>query len=98
MKNMHFTFFSEQLGIWFCNAVLMAKAQAGNLNFGGRTGVRIVVIGDRRTGKSTLIVTAATDNFPANVAPVLPPTRLPEDFYPERLPVTIVDTSSQYEF
>ncbi|KAL6567706.1 Mitochondrial Rho GTPase 1 [Orobanche gracilis] len=56
--------------------------------------VRIVVAGDAKTGKSSLIVSAATENFPSNVPPVLPPTRLPEDLYPDRVPVTIIDTSS----
>lgn len=78
----------------------MAKTAAGNANqnHGSRTSVRIVVAGDRGTGKSSLIVTAAAENFPANVPPLLPPTRLPEDFYPERVPITIIDTSSRYEF
>ncbi|KAJ8751953.1 hypothetical protein K2173_000699 [Erythroxylum novogranatense] len=64
---------------------------------GGKSGVRIVVAGDRGTGKSSLIVTAAADTFPTNVPPVLPPTRLPEDFYPDRVPVTIIDTPSRVE-
>ena len=76
----------------------MAKTSAGAVNPYGRTGVRIVVAGDRGTGKSSLIVTAAAENFPANVPPVLPPTRLPEDFYPDRVPVTIIDTSSRYVY
>ncbi|GFP86209.1 mitochondrial rho GTPase 1 [Phtheirospermum japonicum] len=59
--------------------------------------VRIVVAGDAKTGKSSLIVTAAAENFPSNVPPVLPPTRLPEDLYPDRVPVTIIDTSSSIE-
>lgn len=75
----------------------MARAQVGNAKLGTQAGVRIVLAGERGTGKSTLIVTAATDNFPTNVPPVLPPTRLPEDFYPDRVPVTIIDTSSRYE-
>ncbi|KAK9919810.1 hypothetical protein M0R45_028387 [Rubus argutus] len=77
----------------------MAKTAAGNANqnHGSRTSVRIVVAGDRGTGKSSLIVTAAAENFPANVPPLLPPTRLPEDFYPERVPITIIDTSSRPE-
>ncbi|KAI7984988.1 Mitochondrial Rho GTPase 1 [Camellia lanceoleosa] len=41
-----------------------------------------------------LIVTLAADTFPTNVPPLLPPTRLPDDKYPDRIPVTIVDTSS----
>ncbi|PON76390.1 Parvalbumin [Parasponia andersonii] len=75
----------------------MARATAGAVNLGGRTGVRIVVAGDRGTGKSSLIVTAAAENYPMNVPPLLPPTRLPEDFYPDRVPITIIDTSSRPE-
>ncbi|XP_068646109.1 mitochondrial Rho GTPase 1-like [Aristolochia californica] len=67
---------------------------ASAANFGGRTSVRVVVVGDRGTGKSSLIVTVAAESFPDNVPPVLPPTRLPSDFYPDRVPVTIIDTSS----
>lgn len=72
----------------------MAKPST-NAGPGGKTGVRIVVCGEKGTGKSSLIVTAAADTFPANVPPVLPPTRLPEDFYPDRVPITIIDTSSR---
>ncbi|XVF32588.1 hypothetical protein REPUB_Repub17cG0095100 [Reevesia pubescens] len=64
---------------------------------GIRTGVRVVVAGDRGTGKSSLISAAASDSFPEYVPPVLPPTRLPSDFYPDGVPVTIVDTSSSME-
>ncbi|PWA98118.1 mitochondrial Rho GTPase [Artemisia annua] len=59
--------------------------------------VRIVVAGDRGTGKSSLIITAAAENFPTNVPPVLPPTRLPEDMFPDRVPVMVIDTSSSLE-
>ncbi|KAK4779336.1 hypothetical protein SAY86_006864 [Trapa natans] len=75
----------------------MARNSAGNASPGGKTSVRIVVAGDRGTGKSSLICSAATDRFPATVPPVLPPTRLPEDFYPDRVPITIIDTSSRVE-
>ncbi|KAK1582479.1 hypothetical protein Q3G72_015440 [Acer saccharum] len=75
----------------------MAKSATVNVGPGGKTGVRIVVCGEKGTGKSSLIVTAAADTFPANVPPVLPPTRLPEDFYPDRVPITIIDTSSSME-
>ncbi|KAL3636034.1 Mitochondrial Rho GTPase 1 [Castilleja foliolosa] len=59
-------------------------------------GVRIVVAGDGKTGKSSLIVAGTTQNFPSNVLPVLPPTRLPEHLYPGDVPVTIIDTSSRF--
>lgn len=65
----------------------------------GPTGMRarcqVVVIGDPGTGKSSLIVAVATDSFPEKVLPVLPSIRLPHDFYPDRVPLTIVDTSSR---
>ncbi|KAL8260337.1 hypothetical protein R6Q59_028290 [Mikania micrantha] len=64
---------------------------------GRRTTVRVVVVGDRGTGKSSLIAAAASENFPENVSPVLPPTRLPADYYPDAVPVTIIDTSSSLE-
>ncbi|XP_054802314.1 mitochondrial Rho GTPase 1-like [Prosopis cineraria] len=75
----------------------MAKAFAETVNPYGRSGVRIVVAGDRGTGKSSLIITAAAETFPPNVPPVLPPTRLPEDLYPDRVPITIIDTPSRAE-
>ncbi|KAF9682874.1 hypothetical protein SADUNF_Sadunf05G0153400 [Salix dunnii] len=64
---------------------------------GGKTGVRIVVVGDRGTGKSSLIAAAATESFSENLSPVLPPTRLPADFFPDRVPITIIDTSASLE-
>lgn len=75
----------------------MARASAGTVNPHGRTGVRIVVAGDHGTGKSSLIITAAAENFPVTAPLVLPPTRLPEDLYPDRVPITIIDTSSRLE-
>ncbi|XP_019197482.1 PREDICTED: mitochondrial Rho GTPase 1-like isoform X1 [Ipomoea nil] len=69
----------------------------GTSTSGGRTNVRVVVVGDRATGKSSLIAAAASESFPEDLPPVLPPTRLPADLYPENVPVTIIDTSSSLE-
>ncbi|KAF3784022.1 Mitochondrial Rho GTPase 1 [Nymphaea thermarum] len=63
----------------------------------GRTNVRIVVVGDHGTGKSSLIIAVATESFPQSVQAVVPPTRLPVDYYPDKVPLTIVDTSSRPE-
>ncbi|KAK4407129.1 Mitochondrial Rho GTPase 1 [Sesamum angolense] len=49
---------------------------------GARTSVRIVVVGDRGTGKSSLIAAAAAETFRQEVPPVLPPTRLPAIIIP----------------
>ncbi|KAJ7972803.1 Mitochondrial Rho GTPase [Quillaja saponaria] len=64
---------------------------------GSRTGVRVVVAGDRGTGKSSLIATLAYDSFPEAVPSVLPPIRLPVDLYADRVPLTLIDTSSSLE-
>ncbi|KAJ9541166.1 hypothetical protein OSB04_027672 [Centaurea solstitialis] len=72
-------------------------SSTANSNSTTTTSVRIVVAGDHGTGKSSLIITAAAEAFPANVPPVLPPTRLPEDMFPDRVPVTVIDTSSSLE-
>ncbi|KAL2496478.1 Mitochondrial Rho GTPase 1 [Forsythia ovata] len=64
----------------------------------GRTSVRIVVVGDRATEKFSLIAAATSETFYQEVPPVLPPTRLPVDFYPDNVPITIIDTSSRFEF
>lgn len=57
----------------------------------------MVIIGDRGTGKSSLIKTAATETFPNKVSSVLPLTRLPADFY-HRVPFVLVDTSAGFFF
>ena len=73
----------------------MAAAAAAAANLAGKPGVRVVVIGDPGTGKSSLVVAVATEQFPENVSKVMPPTCLPADYFPDRVPITIVDTSSR---
>ncbi|XP_023765235.1 mitochondrial Rho GTPase 2 isoform X1 [Lactuca sativa] len=62
-----------------------------------RSTVRVVVLGDHATGKSSLIAAAASDTFPENVLPVLPLTHLPADYFPDGIPVIIIDTPSSLE-
>ncbi|XP_003571671.1 mitochondrial Rho GTPase 1 [Brachypodium distachyon] len=57
-------------------------------------GLRVVVVGDPGTGKSSLIVALAANQYPVTPPRVVPPTRLPVDLFPERIPITVVDTSS----
>ncbi|KAJ0028517.1 hypothetical protein Pint_36356 [Pistacia integerrima] len=62
-----------------------------------RSSVRVVVVGDPGTGKSSLISAVTFGTVPKKVPPVHPPTRLPPGFYRDRVPVTIIDTSSRLE-
>jgi len=64
---------------------------------GHRSSARLVVVGDHATGKSSLIATVASDTFPETVPPVLPPTCLPADYFPDGIPVIIIDTPSRFE-
>lgn len=59
--------------------------------------VRVAVLGDAQTGKTSLISTAANDTFDARPPPVLPPVRLPREFSPDMVPMLITDTSSRPE-
>jgi Ras family protein T1 len=59
--------------------------------------IRISVVGDPGTGKSSLISTAALDTFEVRPPPTLPPTRLPPEFTPDYTAMLICDTSSRPE-
>ena len=56
--------------------------------------LRFCFIGDQGVGKSCLIATAATEVFPSNPPPVLPPINLPPDYWKEPSPIQLLDTSS----
>lgn len=60
-----------------------------------RTRIQVVVIGDAGVGKSSMIMAIATDSFADDIPRVLPPTRLPTEFYPEGVPLSIYDSSSR---
>ncbi|KAI3773084.1 hypothetical protein L6452_04282 [Arctium lappa] len=76
---------------------MSGDSAAGTTVSGHRTSARVVVVGDHATGKSSLIATVASDTFPETVSPVLPPTRLPADYFPDGIPVIIIDTPSSLE-
>ncbi|ESQ49544.1 hypothetical protein EUTSA_v10020270mg [Eutrema salsugineum] len=57
--------------------------------------IRIVVVGEKGTGKSSLIKAAADGFFHSKVPPLLPHTNLPSELSSDPIPATIVDTSSR---
>uniref|UniRef100_A0A7S4H970 Mitochondrial Rho GTPase n=1 Tax=Guillardia theta TaxID=55529 RepID=A0A7S4H970_GUITH len=57
--------------------------------------VRVVVVGDAQVGKSSIIKCYISNTFDENLAPVIPIAVLPPDASPERVPLTLVDTSSR---
>ena len=65
--------------------------------FGERAPVRIVVCGPAGAGKTCFVTAAAMETFPERVPPHVPPTLLPIDALPDRVPALLVDTSSRAE-
>ncbi|KAF9595258.1 hypothetical protein IFM89_038261 [Coptis chinensis] len=60
--------------------------------------LRVVVIGDSGTGKSSLIVSAISQTFSPNSPPLLPPTVFHSHFFPHNpVPLIVIDTSSRVE-
>eukprot|EP00899_Mesostigma_viride_P001879 jgi/Mesvir1/11692/Mv00084-RA.1 len=59
--------------------------------------VRVVVIGDEGAGKTSLITAAANDIFPDSPPPLMQPTLIPAEAFPDRVPLLIVDTRSKPE-
>ncbi|AAF27037.1 unknown protein [Arabidopsis thaliana] len=59
--------------------------------------IRIVVVGEKGSGKSSLIMAAARNTFHPNIPSLLPYTNLPSEFFPDRIPATVIDTSSRPE-
>ncbi|XP_048619977.1 mitochondrial Rho GTPase 3 isoform X2 [Brassica napus] len=61
--------------------------------------VRIVVVGEKETRKTSLIMAAVTDHYypEPNIPSLLPYTKLPSEYCSEDVPVTLIDTSSRPE-
>ncbi|CAA0381413.1 unnamed protein product [Arabidopsis thaliana] len=59
--------------------------------------IRIVVVGEKGSGKSSLIMATARNTFHPNIPSLLPYTNLPSEFFPDRIPATVIDTSSRPE-
>ena len=59
--------------------------------------VRIVVVGEKGTGKTSLIIAALNESSQPqpNIPPVLPYTTFPSEWFRDPIPATIIDTSSK---
>ncbi|CAH8386163.1 unnamed protein product [Eruca vesicaria subsp. sativa] len=68
-------------------------------SYGSTRPVRIVVVGEKGTWKSSLIMAAVTDHYhhDPNIPPLLPYTNLPSEKCSEDVPTILIDTSSKPE-
>lgn len=57
----------------------------------------VAVVGDKAVGKTSLITTAAQDVFSDNPPPIVPVTRFPSGFHPDKGDLLVYDTSSKPE-
>ncbi|KAK7393539.1 hypothetical protein VNO78_22097 [Psophocarpus tetragonolobus] len=86
--------YEKPLSFLFCLLISFFAAMLSPSSAGGRREVRIAVVGDGGSGKTTLIAAMVSESFPMSVPPVLPPTRLPHNLFPDSVPLTLIDTPS----
>eukprot|EP00095_Tigriopus_kingsejongensis_P010115 maker-scaffold152_size304267-snap-gene-2.28 protein:Tk10115 transcript:maker-scaffold152_size304267-snap-gene-2.28-mRNA-1 annotation:"mitochondrial rho gtpase 1-like isoform 4" len=58
-----------------------------------RKEVRILLLGDRSVGKTSLILSLVSEEFPHDVPPRAEEITIPGDLTPEKVPTCIVDYS-----
>ena len=58
-----------------------------------RRNVRILLVGDRGVGKTSLILSLVSEEFPEDVPPKAEEITIPADVTPEMVPTSIVDYS-----
>lgn len=62
----------------------------------GRQDVRILLLGERGVGKTSLILSLVSEEFPDVVPPRAEEITIPADVTPEQVPTHIVDFSGRY--
>lgn len=60
-----------------------------------RRGVRILLLGDAGVGKTSLILSLVSEEFPEQVPPRAEEITIPPDVTPEKVPTHIVDYSGE---
>lgn len=60
--------------------------------------VRILLVGDKGVGKTSLILSLVSEEFPEEVPPKAEEITIPADVTPEQVPTNIVDFSGKNPF
>ena len=67
----------------------------GKMGGSHRRGVRILLLGDQGVGKTSLILSLVSEEFPEQVPPRAEEITIPPDVTPEKVPTHIVDYSGK---
>lgn len=70
----------------------------GSMGGSHRRGVRILLLGDAGVGKTSLILSLVSEEFPEQVPPRAEEITIPPDVTPEKVPTHIVDYSGDFLF
>lgn len=65
------------------------------VTWSSRRHVRILLIGDAGVGKTSLILSLVSEEFPEDVPPKAEEITIPADVTPEQVPTNIVDYSGK---
>lgn len=65
---------------------------------GPQKNVRILLVGERSVGKTSLILSLVSEEFPEDVPPKAEEITIPADVTPEQVPTHIVDYSGNIPF
>ena len=69
------------------------KKKMVHLKSGTKQNVRILLLGERGVGKTSLILSLVSEEFPEDVPPKAEEITIPADVTPEQVPTDIVDYS-----
>lgn len=73
--------------------IILCNFSTGRMGGSQRRGVRILLIGDAGVGKTSLILSLVSEEFPEQVPPRAEEITIPPDVTPEKVPTHIVDYS-----
>lgn len=69
-----------------------------SFNVPQRKNVRILLVGDPGVGKTSLILSLVSEEFPEDVPPKAEEITIPANVTPEQVPTNIVDYSSKLSY
>lgn len=89
---------NAQIADCFSSCTSTTKGKQKKMGPVGRQDVRILLLGERGVGKTSLILSLVSEEFPDVVPPRAEEITIPADVTPEQVPTHIVDFSGIYSY